>query len=314
MKVNRNAPVTPRPSVSTTQAAAPRASAPVNPSGFDAPVETPVALSAPPTGGLDAVTSSPATFLRNGSRGSQVSDLQQRLKDAGFDPGPIDGQFGAQTRAAVLAYQKAKGIQVDGIVGPQTKAALLGLEVPPTPERPAPTGPSTPVDPTPGNSSTAQKLEAEALRKHGPEFVQKVKDIAGRLHVKPEWLLAVMKNESGMSTTARNPNGGATGLIQFMPSTARGLGTTTEALSQMSAVQQLDYVEKFYSPFKGRFQSGADLYLATFWPAALGKGDDYPIGGATVARQNRGFDLDKNGQITTGEFREYYRKRFPELS
>ena len=313
MKVLRNQPVVPRPSISPAQQAAPR-STPVNASGFDAPVQAPVALSAPPTGGLDAVTASPATFLRNGSTGPQVSDLQQRLKDAGFDPGPIDGQFGDQTRAAVLAYQRSKGIQVDGIVGPQTKAALLGLEIPPTPERPAPTGPTTPIDPTPGNSATAQALEAEALRKHGPEFVQKVHDIAGRLGVKPEWLLAVMKNESGMSTTARNPHGGATGLIQFMPSTARGLGTTTEALSRMSATQQLDYVEKFYAPYKGKFQNGTDLYLATFWPAALGKGNDYPIGGATVARQNSGFDLDKNGQITVGEFRRYYAQRFPELT
>jgi len=282
------------------------------PGGAPVPAPVPAPSASGPTA-LDSVNASPATFLRNGSTGAEVTDLQQRLKAAGFDPGPVDGQFGAQTRAAVLAFQRAKGIQVDGIVGPQTRAALLGQPVPATPT-PTPVEPGPPVDPTPGSSATAKALEAEALKKHGPEFVQKVHDIAGRLGVKPEWLLAVMKNESGMSTTARNPHGGATGLIQFMPSTAKGLGTTTEALSKMSAVQQLDYVEKYYTAYKGKFQSGADLYLATFWPAALGKADAYPIGGAVVAQQNPAFDLNKDGQITAGEFRQYYKHRFPELA
>ncbi|GEM_PF-1599823 len=270
-------------------------------------------------GGLDGVTSEPSTFLKNGSSGPQVEDLQKRLKEAGFDPGPLDGKFGPKTRAAVLAFQQAKGIQVDGIVGPQTKAAMLGQPIPATPGgSPAtpstPGTPTTPVAPTPGGTSaTAKALEAEALQKHGPEFVQKVKEMSTRLGIKPEWLLAVMKNESGMSTSIRNSQGGATGLIQFMPATAKGLGTTTDALAQMSGVEQLKYVEKFFAPNAGKFKSGADLYLNTFWPAALGKGDDYKIGGAEVARVNKGFDLDKNGQITAGEFRQYYKQRFPEL-
>ena len=41
---------------------------------------------------------------------------------------------------------------------------------------------------------------------------------------------------------------GATGLIQFLPSTARGLGTTTDALAGMSSVEQLNYVEKYFDP------------------------------------------------------------------
>ena len=294
----------------------------VGPGGGPTAPTQPTAPTAPGKG-LENVTTNPQSFLKNGSSGPQVEELQKMLKDAGFDPGPLDGKFGPKTRAAVLAFQQGKGLQVDGVVGPQTRAALLGLPpVPPggvepsggatPPESPAQTTPVAPSVPS-GDTKTAQALEAEALQKHGPEFVQKVKDLAGRLGVKPEWILAVMKNESGMSTTAKNPNGGATGLIQFMPATARGLGTTTDALSKMSAVEQLKYVEKYYAPFAGKIKSGTDLYMATFWPAGVGKGDDYKIGGAEVARVNKIFDLDKNGQITAGEFREYYRKRFPEL-
>ena len=290
------------------------------PANIPTPPAGPSAPSGPsgaaPSGGasnVEGITSDRATWLRTGTSGPAVSDLQKKLAAAGFDPGPIDGSFGPKTQAAVRAYQTAKGLGVDGIVGPETRASLLAQ--PNTPVDPSkPSVPTTPTTPSTPNSSTARELEAMALQKHGPEFLQKVKDMAGRLGVKPEWILAVMKNESNMSTTAKNPNGGATGLIQFMPATARGLGTTTEALSKMSAVEQLSYVEKYYAPFKGKITNGTDMYMATFWPAGVGKPDSYNIGGAEVARVNKIFDLDKNGQITAGEFRQYYARRFPELS
>lgn len=60
-----------------------------------------------------------------GARGAAVRELQQLLAECGFDPGPIDGDFGARTRAAVLAFQRASGLASDGIAGPQTWSALL---------------------------------------------------------------------------------------------------------------------------------------------------------------------------------------------
>ena len=56
-------------------------------------------------------------LLRPGASGEAVRELQQALKGLGYDPGPVDGQFGARTEAAVKAFQKAQGIAVDGIVG-----------------------------------------------------------------------------------------------------------------------------------------------------------------------------------------------------
>ena|SRR5438132_8791316 len=58
--------------------------------------------------------------LRNGSSGEPVRQLQEALRELGHDPGPIDGQFGARTEAAVKAYQQERGIAVDGVVGPIT--------------------------------------------------------------------------------------------------------------------------------------------------------------------------------------------------
>jgi N-acetylmuramoyl-L-alanine amidase len=59
-----------------------------------------------------------------------VSELQERLRDLRFWMGPIDGGFGPVTEQAVLAFQKANGIQVDGLVGPETRAALADPVVP----------------------------------------------------------------------------------------------------------------------------------------------------------------------------------------
>src|SRR5712664_3382500 len=62
--------------------------------------------------------------LRQGSSGPDVTALQQKLKDLGFDPNGVDGNFGPGTKAAVIAFQQSKGLQADGVVGPATMAAL----------------------------------------------------------------------------------------------------------------------------------------------------------------------------------------------
>jgi hypothetical protein len=59
-------------------------------------------------------------------------------------------------------------------------------------------------------------------------------------------------------------------------------------LKAMSNVDQLEYVKKYYQQalFEGKIHSYGDLYLATFYPAALGKDPEYTFGGAIVAQQN----------------------------
>ena len=64
--------------------------------------------------------------LNQGATGPEVRDLQQKLKDAGFDPNSVDGNFGAGTKAAVIAFQQHNGLQADGVAGPATLAALQG--------------------------------------------------------------------------------------------------------------------------------------------------------------------------------------------
>lgn len=66
--------------------------------------------------------------LRRGSKGSEVTKLQQALNDLGYDCGAADGIFGAKTAAAVRAFQADNGLAVDGIAGKATQEALYAAE------------------------------------------------------------------------------------------------------------------------------------------------------------------------------------------
>lgn len=79
-----------------------------------------------------AATPSPAptaehyTTLKKGSKGAQVARLQQALADLGYLSGAADGDFGQNTRDAVVFFQAVNGLSADGIAGEQTQRALFG--------------------------------------------------------------------------------------------------------------------------------------------------------------------------------------------
>ena len=70
-----------------------------------------------------------AVAYRQGSSGSVVTRIQQRLRDWGYYTYAVDGIYGSRTTAAVKKFQKANGLTADGICGEKTLAAL-GLRVP----------------------------------------------------------------------------------------------------------------------------------------------------------------------------------------
>ncbi len=101
--------------------------------------------------------SKPAFIYRIGATNMSnlvVQRIQTALKERGYDPGLIDGDFGPNTEAAVLAFQAALGLVVDGEVGPETAGALgISLDpaetvITPSPKDPVVIQPSP--DPTQG--------------------------------------------------------------------------------------------------------------------------------------------------------------------
>jgi hypothetical protein len=156
-----------------------------------------------------------------------------------------------------------------------------------------------------GNGAQGDNDEIAWGKKVGSDFKTTVIAICNGLGCDPNYLMAAMAFETGdtFSPTDQNPHSGATGLIQFLPSTAAGLGTSIEALVHMTAVEQLDYVKKYLNPFKGRMRSLSDVYMSILFPVAVGKPDSYMLFAApsTAYRQNAGLDVNHDGEVTKGE-------------
>lgn len=157
------------------------------------------------------------------------------------------------------------------------------------------------------DSIDAQKIDVSTIQ--DPDFKKKVEKIAGLLGVKASDLMAIMKQESGVNPSIYNRAGsGAVGLIQFMPDTARRLGTTTDELAKMDGVQQLDFVYKYFKMTGVGDGSLGDLYMAVFMPKYVGQPNHTVLGASgapgfsgKVYAQNAGLDRNKDGTITVAD-------------
>ena len=225
-------------------------------------------------------------------------------------PGDTLGRIARKVGSTVDALRRANPAvrDTDRIVPNQR------LVVPPPPgvlafPGAAPNG----VNPLPGPAAGAAPRDADAPlpilawgAKVGEAFRRRVVEIAADLGCDPNHLMAAMAFETGesFSPSVRNAAGsGATGLIQFMPSTATLLGTTTAALARMTPERQLDYVAKYFLPYRGRLRTIEDVYMAILWPAAIGKPSEHVLFKAPskTYAQNKGLDKDRDGRVTKRE-------------
>jgi hypothetical protein len=147
-------------------------------------------------------------------------------------------------------------------------------------------------------------------------FAEKVVVISKALGINPNYLMAVMHFESKLDPSAVNPRSGASGLIQFTRATAKGLGTSVEQIRRMSAIAQLDLVLLHMKPYARRIKSFVDVYLSIFFPAAIGKPDNYVLktsrlSASLIASQNPVFDLNKDDKITKSEVARVILSRIP---
>lgn len=213
-----------------------------------------------------------------------VEDMQKELLAAGADLGPYG----------------PKGDGIDGMMGPYTRRAAKKFPEIADKYKEVLSRP---------DSVFGSDIDVSQIQ--DPDFNKKLQKVADKLGVETSALLAVMKQESGVNPHAVNKSSNATGLIQFMPDTARNLGTSVEELRGMNAVDQLDYVYKYYKMVGVRpGMNAGDLYVATFMPAALGKGDQHVLGqhgaagfSGSVYAQNKGLDRNRDGIITVADIK-----------
>jgi hypothetical protein len=92
------------------------------------------------------------------------------------------------------------------------------------------------------------------------------------------------------------------------------LGTTLTALSQMSPIEQLDYVEKYFKHWisvkglTGKKLSAGDIYALVYTPAYVNK-DVLASSGDKFYNKNKGLDVNKDGKITKSDLAQQLRKK-----
>ena len=96
---------------------------PETPTPSPSPVPTPAPTPTPTP--QPAPKESTYPTLRKGSTGPSVKTLQQALKDLGYLADAADGNFGANTQAAVIQFQAVNGLSADGLAGHQTQTLLF---------------------------------------------------------------------------------------------------------------------------------------------------------------------------------------------
>lgn len=147
-----------------------------------------------------------------------------------------------------------------------------------------------------------------------PELRKRVILMGMDFEFEPNWLAACMAFET-METfrpdiRPRRRDGtlvsSAVGLIQFLESTAKGLGTTTAKLAAMTAEKQFDFVWLYFRNSiraHGPVKTLEDCYMHIHWPAAVGKPNSSTmyVKGSSAYTANAGLDLNKDHIITKHE-------------
>ena len=113
------------------------------------------------------------------------------------------------------------------------------------------------------------------------EIAEDIVSLGNDLGVDPMFVADLIYFESKFDPAAKNLAGsGATGLIQFMPSRAKELGTTIEELAKMTAKEQMKYVKKYFSADNlgaGNLKKLRDnptrqnFNMAVFYPKGIGQ-------------------------------------------
>jgi N-acetylmuramoyl-L-alanine amidase len=136
------------------------------------------------------------------------------------------------------------------------------------------------------------------------DFLLAVAQMAARLSGDAGAFLGIMHFETGHTYSPKIQNSiQATGLIQIIPGTAKGLGTTTDALKGMCRIEQLGWVEKYFVNQKKSFPKAdyatvRDVVLAVFEPAGLNP-DHEILGVSADVCQGPFEETDKNGKKKT---------------
>lgn len=164
------------------------------------------------------------------------------------------------------------------------------------------------------HKTSADMKKGAASMKLSAKSQELIEGMSKRLGIDPSDLKAVIYSESGGNPKAVNPNGRATGLIQFMPKTAKNLGTSVEEIYNMSAEEQLapgGVVERYLANAKksagfsnNEKLSGGQVYALVFMPAKAKQGILTQRKDGAAYSLNKGLDTDGDGQVDVNDLND----------
>ncbi len=142
------------------------------------------------------------------------------------------------------------------------------------------------------------------------EFEKKVRQVSDRLSIPPEWLMAVIHAESQFDGSMTNGKAsGSTGLIQWLPETAKQLNTTIAKIRNMNHVEQLELIEEYLQRqlLLGRkFDSLTDVYLSILFPYANSLQETILYTQPSIAyNMHMHLDIDKNDTINVQDIDQH---------
>ncbi|MGB1241347.1 MAG: transglycosylase SLT domain-containing protein [Chitinophagales bacterium] len=150
------------------------------------------------------------------------------------------------------------------------------------------------------------------------EFEKKVRRISSKLDIHPDWLMAIMHSESKLDASVVNLKGsGATGLIQFLPTTAINMDITVEQMRNLNHIQQLDYVYEYLRDVqktrKVSFENITDLYLSILYPVAVGQEAAFVLyrSPSSTYQKNSGLDENHNGEVSVKDIDLRMKRLYP---
>lgn len=191
-----------------------------------------------------------------------LTETQTWLKQLGYNPGIVDGKWGTNSEKAYQA------LIAENIKDGDNYAIPWGVKF--------------------------TEAEIDKLR-------QVIRNLGLPAHHLQDFM-GCMAWETGesFSPSVKNPGSSATGLIQFMDATAKGLGTTTQALAKMTVIEQLAYVEKHFLPYRKKIKNLGDIYMSILLPKAVGLPDSTVLWsrGDKAFDPNKGIDFNDDGLIT----------------
>lgn len=224
-----------------------------------------------------------AAVLKQGSSGAAVKTMQTKLISWGYLSGTADGVFGAKTKSAVIAFQKANGLPADGVVGTKT-AQAMGISL--SSGTTTTTGSSSSTALKQGSSGTAVKTMQIKLISWG--YLSGTAD--GVFGAKTKSAVIAFQKANGLPAdgVVGTKTAQAMGITLSGSQTANSGGTTSS--TDLNLLARVVYGEARGEPYTGQVAVAAVVLNRV-------KSSSFPNTIAGVVYQSGAFDCVADGQI-----------------